>query len=135
MPSQKSSELSLLVADHNSHRVFRAIGEGQVAPAVVGCLVGGQRKASIEQMFAPTAEVAPWLDGLNDRQRMAVLLNKFEHLSYAEIGDVMELSVPAVKSLLSRARNRLRDILQPYLQMGQKVDASQVASEETMSNQ
>ena len=40
---------------------------------------------------------------LNERQRMAVLLNKFEHLSYEEIAEVMELSPAAVKSLLSRA--------------------------------
>ncbi len=43
------------------------------------------------------------LDTLNDRQRMAVLLHKFEGMSYADIGQAMEMSVPAVKSLLSRA--------------------------------
>ncbi len=40
---------------------------------------------------------------LNERQREAVLLNKFEHLSYEEIAQVMNLSVSAVKSLLTRA--------------------------------
>lgn len=52
---------------------------------------------------------------LSERQRMAVLLNKFEHLSYDEIAEVMQLSTPAVKSLLSRARANLREILEPYL--------------------
>lgn len=55
---------------------------------------------------------------LSDRQREAVLLNKFEHLSYEEIATVMDLTPAAVKSLLSRARAKLRDVLEPYLQQG-----------------
>lgn len=55
------------------------------------------------------------LDGLNERQRVAVVLNKFEDLGYAEIAEVMGLSVKAVKSLLSRARGKLRAALQPYI--------------------
>lgn len=54
---------------------------------------------------------------LNDRQRMALLLSKFEHMSYADIASTMDLSIPAVKSLLSRARESLREILQPYMAM------------------
>ena len=57
------------------------------------------------------------LDELNDRQRMAVVLNKFEDMNYAEIAEVMELTTKAVKSLLSRARGRLREALQPYIYM------------------
>jgi len=59
---------------------------------------------------------------LNQRQRMAVLLNKFEHLSYEEIGEVMQLSPSAIKSLLSRARANLREVLDPYLQQGTQVE-------------
>jgi RNA polymerase sigma-70 factor, ECF subfamily len=57
------------------------------------------------------------LDGLNDRQKMAVVLNKYEDMGYAEIAEVMGLSEKAVKSLLSRARTRLREMLQPYIEM------------------
>jgi RNA polymerase sigma-70 factor (ECF subfamily) len=57
---------------------------------------------------------------LNDRQRLAVLLSKFEDMSYADIAQVMELSPQAVKSLLSRARDGLRQVLEPYLAHGQK---------------
>jgi len=39
-------------------------------------------------------------------------------MSYQEIADTMGLTVPAIKSLLSRARNNLRDALQPYLEQG-----------------
>ena len=57
------------------------------------------------------------LDGLNERQRMAIVLNKFEDMNYAEIAEVMGLSTKAVKSLLSRARTRLREALQGYIYM------------------
>jgi RNA polymerase sigma-70 factor (ECF subfamily) len=52
---------------------------------------------------------------LNERQRMAVLLNKFESLCYEDIAAAMEMSPKAVKSLLSRARENLREMLEPYL--------------------
>jgi len=55
---------------------------------------------------------------LNERQRMAVLLNKFEEMSYADIATAMEMSPQAVKSLLSRARVNLKEILEPYLDAG-----------------
>ncbi|HLJ94351.1 MAG TPA: sigma-70 family RNA polymerase sigma factor [Gemmataceae bacterium] len=57
------------------------------------------------------------LDGLNERQRMAVLLNKFEDMNYAAIAEVMGLSSKAVKSLLCRARTNLRAALQGYIYM------------------
>jgi RNA polymerase sigma-70 factor (ECF subfamily) len=57
------------------------------------------------------------LEGLNERQRMAVVLNKFEDMNYAEIGEVMGLTTKAVKSLLSRARMNLRTALSGYIYM------------------
>ena len=41
---------------------------------------------------------------LDDRQRLALMLSKFEGMSYDEIATTMEISVKAVKSLLFRAR-------------------------------
>lgn len=57
------------------------------------------------------------LENLNDRQRVAVVLNKFEDMNYAEIAEVMGLSTKAVKSLLSRARENLRLVLRDYIYM------------------
>jgi len=57
------------------------------------------------------------LEGLNERQRMAVVLNKFEDMNYAEIAEVMGLTTKAVKSLLSRARENLRVALSNYIYM------------------
>lgn len=52
---------------------------------------------------------------LPDRQRMAILLNKFEGLDYQQVADQLGLTVPATKSLLHRARMALKDVLAPYL--------------------
>jgi len=54
-------------------------------------------------------------DTLNERQKMALLLNKFEHMSYQDIASSMDLSVQAVKSLLTRARENLKTKLEPFL--------------------
>ncbi|MEZ6119034.1 MAG: sigma-70 family RNA polymerase sigma factor [Pirellulaceae bacterium] len=58
------------------------------------------------------------MESLNERQRMAVLLSKFEGMSYIDIAETMDLTVPAIKSLLSRARTNLRLALEPYIQDG-----------------
>jgi RNA polymerase sigma-70 factor (ECF subfamily) len=60
---------------------------------------------------------------LNDRQRTAVVLHKFEQLSYVEMSEIMGLSTSAIKSLLARARSNLRDVLTPYLEDGERAAA------------
>ncbi|MBY0229790.1 MAG: sigma-70 family RNA polymerase sigma factor [Gemmataceae bacterium] len=70
------------------------------------------------------------LDSLNERQRMAVVLNKFEDMGYAEIAEVMELSTKAVKSLLSRARVNLRAALLGYVRMDGPVPEDEPEDEE-----
>ncbi|UUO05789.1 sigma-70 family RNA polymerase sigma factor [Blastopirellula sp. J2-11] len=63
------------------------------------------------------------METLNDRQRMAVLLSKFEEMSYADIAVTMGMSVEAIKSLLSRARANLKIALEPYLEQGARPPA------------
>ncbi|MGD0896248.1 MAG: sigma-70 family RNA polymerase sigma factor [Thermoguttaceae bacterium] len=58
------------------------------------------------------------VESLTQRQRLAVLLNKFEGMSYLDIAKTLDLSPPAVKSLLSRARENLRQVLKPYIEQG-----------------
>ena len=50
---------------------------------------------------------------------MALVLASFEDKSYEEIAAVMEVSVPAVESLLFRARQNLAAILRPLKQKGE----------------
>ena len=52
---------------------------------------------------------------LPETQRMAVVLRRYDELSYEEIAEVLGQSVPAVKSLLFRARTELRTRLSRYL--------------------
>ena len=55
------------------------------------------------------------IEELSERQRTAVVLHKFEDMSYEEIGAVMGLGTVAVKSLLSRARIRLKEVLERFV--------------------
>ena len=87
----------------------------QMALAASGLMPTRQAdKAELHQI------VRDALQNLNERQRMAVLLNKFEDMSYDDIATTMELSPEAVKSLLTRARVNLREVLEPYLNEGSR---------------
>lgn len=52
---------------------------------------------------------------LPEEQRTAVMMQRFQNLSYEEIADILKLSVPAVKSRLHRAKLALKEKLAPYL--------------------
>lgn len=54
------------------------------------------------------------IDRLPESQRIAFVLNKVELLSYKEISEIMETSVPAVESLISRAKANLKKRLEKY---------------------
>ncbi|MCK4244567.1 MAG: sigma-70 family RNA polymerase sigma factor [Candidatus Omnitrophica bacterium] len=49
------------------------------------------------------------LDSLPIPQKTAIILNRYNDLSYEEIGKIMNLSLPAVKSLLHRAKENLKE--------------------------
>jgi RNA polymerase sigma-70 factor (ECF subfamily) len=68
-------------------------------------LLEGELQGAIESAIA----------ALPETQRMAVVLRRYEELSYEEIAEVLDQSVPAVKSLLFRARTELRGRLKIYL--------------------
>ena len=53
---------------------------------------------------------------LPEKERLAVILRRYENMPYEEIATVLAMSLPAVKSLLFRARNTLREKLGPYLE-------------------
>lgn len=53
---------------------------------------------------------------LPDSQRLAIVLSRYEGLSHAEIGGVLGSSAKAVKSLVHRARETLRERLQPFME-------------------
>jgi RNA polymerase sigma-70 factor (ECF subfamily) len=64
-----------------------------------------------ERMAAIRAQVA----ALPERQRMAVLMHKYQEMDYRQIGEVLKLSESATKSLLFRAYQTLRDRLKEFV--------------------
>ncbi len=53
---------------------------------------------------------------LPEKQRLALILRRYENMPYEEIAGVLKLSVSAVKSQLFRARAALRESLGTYLE-------------------
>lgn len=51
------------------------------------------------------------IDRLPEKQRIAFVLNKYEDLTYQQIAEVMETSLPSVESLLHRAKKSLQEQL------------------------
>jgi RNA polymerase sigma-70 factor (ECF subfamily) len=70
-----------------------------------------QRLLREERMAAIRAEIA----ALPERQRMAVLMHKYQDMDYRQIGDVLKLSESATKSLLFRAYQTLRERLKSFV--------------------
>jgi RNA polymerase sigma-70 factor (ECF subfamily) len=69
-----------------------------------------QRLVREERMAAIRAQVS----ALPERQRMAVLMHKYQEMDYRQIGEVLKLSESATKSLLFRAYQTLRERLKEY---------------------
>jgi len=62
------------------------------------------------------AAVEKAMAALGEKERMAVILRRHEGMPYDEIATILGMSVPAVKSLLFRARTSLRQQLSAYLE-------------------
>ncbi|MGH9492679.1 MAG: RNA polymerase sigma factor [Terriglobales bacterium] len=55
------------------------------------------------------------IEALPERQRLAVLMHKYQGLDYRQIAQVLKLSESATKSLLFRAYETLRETLKEFL--------------------
>lgn len=55
------------------------------------------------------------IEALPERQKMAVLMHKYEEMDYKQIGEVLKLSESATKSLLFRAYQTLREKLKDFV--------------------
>lgn len=74
-------------------------------PSVEDHLVYQERLAAIRQRVME----------LPERQRVAVLMHKYQGLDYRQIGEVLKLSESATKSLLFRAYESLRESLKEFV--------------------
>ena len=75
-----------------------------------------------------SSRVRAAVDLLPEQQRLALVLSRFHHCSYEEVSEAMDTTVPAVKSLLTRARenlrNALRDLVDPDSEACEKESAA-----------
>jgi RNA polymerase sigma-70 factor (ECF subfamily) len=55
------------------------------------------------------------VENLPERQRLAVIMHKYQQMDYKQIGEVLKLSESATKSLLFRAYETLRDQLKEFI--------------------
>ena len=75
-------------------------------------------RLSVEQQMLRTerlAAIRKVVEDLPERQRMAVLMHKYQNMDYKEIAGVLKLSESATKSLLFRAYESLRESLKQFL--------------------
>ena len=99
---RKRHALSPLQSEPDGEEMQLKDERGQTPAA---SLLEGELQGAIDSAIA----------ALPETQRMAVVLRRYEELSYEQIAEVLEQSVPAVKSLLFRARTQLRERLKSYL--------------------
>lgn len=96
----------------------RGVGEGDDG-ATLGDRVEDHRgeapDETLERLDVVDA-VRAAIDALPERQRMALVLAKYDELPYTEIAEVLETSEKAIKSMVHRARENLRAMLGPFLQ-------------------
>ena len=59
------------------------------------------------------------MDALPDQQRLALVLTHYHGCSYEEVAASMDSTIPAVKSLLTRARENLRKQLRRFVEAEQ----------------
>jgi RNA polymerase sigma-70 factor (ECF subfamily) len=76
-------------------------GGSNVSPSAEDLLLAEERSRQISDA----------LQSLPENQRMALILKRYDNLSYHEIANIMECSVSAVESLLVRAKKNLQEKL------------------------
>ena len=104
------NEIRRLRAEKNRRvNAFTAVFGDEEAPSL------GDEKSAPPSEPLEADEVAGRVrravDRLPDQQRLALLLSRFHGCSYEEVAQTLKTTIPAVKSLLTRARANLRNSL------------------------
>jgi len=95
--------------------------------AVFGDAIGEEAGPTFEDGRSPApsseleesdvqTQVRAAVDALPEQQRLALVLTRFHGCSYEEVAEAMRTTVPAVKSLLTRARENLRRLLRALVE-------------------
>jgi len=90
--------------------------EGGFIPVLADAASESPADATVRSELSALVREA--VDDLPERQRLALLLNKFHGLSYEELATSLDMTIPGIKSLLVRARENVRRRVEPYLKSG-----------------
>lgn len=60
------------------------------------------------------SELFKAIEQLPENQKIAFTLNKLEGLNYQQVSEIMNTTVPSIESLLHRAKNNLKKVLEIY---------------------
>lgn len=101
--SRRKKWFSFNWSDENGeHTIEEALSDN--APSAEDLLLQKERSRQISNA----------LQSLPDNQRMALVLKRYDDLSYQEIAEIIGCSVSAVESLLVRAKRTLQEKLKNY---------------------
>ncbi|MHC4972898.1 MAG: RNA polymerase sigma factor [Planctomycetota bacterium] len=101
---------------HGAATLTSGDDEGGFIPVLADTAAESPADATLRSELA--AYVRDAVDDLPERQRLALLLNKFHGLSYEELAESLDMTIPGIKSLLVRARENVRLRIEPYLKSG-----------------
>lgn len=99
LKSSDRKKLSFLGSPAEVGRIWNE--ESDVSPSAEDLLLAEERSRQISLA----------LQNLPENQRMALILKRYDNLSYHEIAKIMDCSVSAVESLLVRAKRNLQEKL------------------------
>ena len=104
--------------DTKSERVAQAASLDEPDPETGETLDAADPRMSVEQSLVRDERMAAikrFVMALPERQRMAVLMHKYQEMDYRQIASVLRLSESATKSLLFRAYETLREQLKGFV--------------------
>ena len=61
------------------------------------------------------------IERLPVKLQSALILREYEDLSYKEIAEVLNCSIGTVESRIKRARDKLKVLIQPYIERGENI--------------
>jgi RNA polymerase sigma-70 factor, ECF subfamily len=96
---------NMVSLDEQDEESGRTLDVPDTTPTVEETMVRRERQAAIRQRVQ-------WLP---ERQRLAVVMHKYQQMDYREIAEVLKLSESATKSLLFRAYETLREQLKQFV--------------------
>lgn len=97
--------------DWHRSRIGRRADDDELVPEAHSGVQRGQEEAFAGKQEAERLWAA--IQSLDDRSRVPLVLFEIEGLSYDEIATIEQVPIGTIRSRLSRARQHLREVLEP----------------------